>query len=114
MWIGMLAAVAVSLIIGLIGLAVGAQEISRFVDWKKVGLTALAFNVVGAFFAFVIGAWAAARVAGIRRSEPAILHGAIVWLLALPVLLLHPKSPGRCAIPPWPPSSPSSSGLSEP
>ena len=87
-WIGMLAAVAVGLIIGLIGLAVGAQEISRFVDWKKLGLTALAFNVVGAFFAFVIGAWAAARVAGIRRSEPAILHGAIVWLLALPVLLL--------------------------
>src|ERR1700730_15394393 len=87
-WIGMLAAVAVGLIIGLIGLAVGAQEISRFVDWKKVGLTALAFNVVDAFFAFFIGAWAAARVAGIRRSEPAILHGAIVWLLALPVLLL--------------------------
>ncbi|HMH57455.1 MAG TPA: hypothetical protein VK535_14450, partial [Gemmatimonadales bacterium] len=45
------------------------------------------FSVGGAFFAFVAGGWAAARIAGIRRSEPAILHGAIVWLVTLPLLL---------------------------
>lgn len=87
-WVGALAALVVTLLIGLIGLAVGAQEISRFVDWKKVRLTALVFSVAGAFFAFVVGGWLAPRIAGIRRSEPAMLHGAIVWLVAVPMLLI--------------------------
>lgn len=87
-WVGALAALTVGLLIGLIGFALGAQEISRFVDWKKVRLTALAFNVAGAFFAFVVGGWVAPRIAGIRRSEPAMLHGAIVWLVAVPMLLV--------------------------
>ena len=34
------------------------------------------------------GGWAAARIAGRVRSEPAILHGAIVWLVTIPMLLL--------------------------
>ena len=86
-WVGALAALAVGLIIGLIGTAVGAHEASRYVDWKKVHLTGLIFGVVGAFFAFVVGGWAATRVAGILRAETAILHGSIVWLLALPLLI---------------------------
>ena len=75
------------LIIGLIGFAVGAHDVARYVDWKKVHLITLVFSICGAFFAFAAGGWAAARIAGIRRSEPAILHGSIVWLLALPLLL---------------------------
>ncbi len=87
-WVGTLTALAVGLVIGLVGFAVGAQEVSRFVDWKKVHLVSVAFSVGGAFFAFVAGGWTAVRIAGRRRSEPAILHGAIVWLLAVPALLL--------------------------
>jgi hypothetical protein len=87
-WIGTLAALAIGLLIGLIGFAVGAQEMSRFVEWKKVRLTGLVFSVAGAFFAFVVGGWVVTRIAGIRRSEPAILHGVVVWLLALPMLLI--------------------------
>ncbi len=87
-WVGTLTALAVGLIIGLLGFAVGAHEVSRYVDWKKVRLITLVFSIGGAFFAFVAGGWTAARIAGIRRSEPAILHGAIAWLLALPLLLV--------------------------
>jgi len=86
-WVGTLAALAVALIIGLIGTAVGAHETSRYVDWKKVRLIGLVFSVGGAFFAFVVGGWVAARIPGITRSESAMLHGAIVWLLAVPMLL---------------------------
>jgi hypothetical protein len=86
-WVGALTALAVGLIIGLLGYALGANEVARYVDWKKVRLITVAFSIGGAFFAFVAGGWAAARIAGIRRSEPAILHGAIVWLLVLPLLL---------------------------
>jgi hypothetical protein len=86
-WVGALTALAVGLIIGLLGFALGANEAARYVDWKKLRLISAIFSVGGAFFAFVAGGWAAARIAGIRRSEPAILHGAIVWLVTLPLLL---------------------------
>jgi hypothetical protein len=86
-WVGALTALAVGLIIGLLGFALGANETARYVDWKKLRLISVIFSVGGAFFAYVAGGWAAGRIAGIRRSEPAILHGAIVWLVTLPLLL---------------------------
>jgi hypothetical protein len=86
-WVGALTALAVGLIVGLLGYALGANEVARYVDWKKVRVISAVFSIGGAFFAFVAGGWAAARIAGIRRSEPAILHGAIVWLVTLPLLL---------------------------
>lgn len=86
-WVGALTALAVGLIIGLLGFAVGAHEVARYVDWHKVRVVTVIFSITGAFFAFAAGGWTASRIAGIRRSEPAILHGSIVWLLALPLLL---------------------------
>jgi hypothetical protein len=86
-WVGTLTALAVGLIIGLLGFALGANEVGRYVDWKKIRLIGAIFSIGGAFFAFVAGGWTAARIAGIRRSEPAILHGAIVWLVALALFL---------------------------
>jgi hypothetical protein len=86
-WVGALTALAVGLIIGLLGFALGINETARYVDWKKLRLIGAIFSVGGAFFAFVAGGWVAARIAGIRRSEPATLHGAIVWLVAVPLLV---------------------------
>jgi hypothetical protein len=86
--VGALAALAVGLVIGLIGFAVGAHEVSKAAAWKNVRLITLIFNVGGAFFAFVVGGWVAARIAGFRRAESAILHGAIAWLVTLPMLML--------------------------
>jgi cytochrome bd-type quinol oxidase subunit 2 len=100
-WVGTLAALAIALLIGLIGYAVGAHEMSRFVDWKKMRLTGLVFSIGGAFFSFVVGGWVAARIAGIRRSEPAMLHGAMVWLVAVPLLLGLAASAGATHFGGW-------------
>jgi uncharacterized membrane protein YeaQ/YmgE (transglycosylase-associated protein family) len=89
-WVGALAAFCTALIIGLVGLAVGAHLLgpgARVENWHKAGWASLIFSVVGAFFSFVVAGWIAARIAGIRRSEPAMLHGAIAWLVAVPLLL---------------------------
>ncbi|CAN5894123.1 hypothetical protein BH24GEM1_BH24GEM1_25610 [soil metagenome] len=86
-WVGALTALTVGLLIGLVGFAIGANEAAGSVDWKTLRLLTLVFSIGGAFFAFVAGGWAAAKIAGLRRSEPAILHGAIVWLLTVPMLL---------------------------
>jgi hypothetical protein len=89
-WVGALTAIAVGLIIGLIGFAVGAHQLTapRFTTWKNVGILTSIFNIVGAFFAFVAGGWVAARIAGLRRAEPAMLHGSVVWLLTIPMMLV--------------------------
>ena len=87
-FVGALTALALGLIIGLVGLALGANEPAQYVDWKKLHLIGLIFSVGGAFFAYVAGGWAAARIAGRVRSEPAILHGVIAWLVTIPLLLV--------------------------
>ena len=90
-WVGMLAALAVALLFGLAAIALGAQQVgvaARIDKWSSVGLGALAFSVVGSFAAFVVGGWVAAKIAGLVRAEPAMLHGAIVWVLAVPVLVV--------------------------
>jgi len=89
--VGTLVAVAVTTIFGLIAVAIGAHQLTpeeRVVDLRKVGFWVMAVGVFGSFFAFVIGGWAAGKVAGILHSEPAILHGAIVWLAAIPLFVL--------------------------
>jgi hypothetical protein len=90
-WVGALGALAVGLIIGLIAIAVGASEFGpghQLVSWHKYGFGALFFSVGGAFASFAAGGWLAGKIAGIRRAETAMLHGAIVWLIALPLLVL--------------------------
>ena len=88
-WIGALAALAVGLVIGLIGYAIGAHQLTapRATTFRNVRVFTTIFNVAGAFFAFVVGGWVAANIAGARRAEPAILHGVIAWLVTLPLML---------------------------
>jgi len=88
---GALASVAAIVVFGLIGVALGAHLTGpedRVVDLRKVTLITLAFSVSSAFFACVIGGWVTGNIAGILRSDTAILHGAISWLVSVPLLIL--------------------------
>jgi len=89
--VGALTAAGIVSIFGLIAIALGAHEIgsdSRVVDIKKIGIGALILSLFGAFLSFVAGGWVAAKIANIRSSENAMLHGAIVWLVAVPMLFV--------------------------
>ena len=87
-WTGALSAIAMILIFGLVGVAVGAHRVGHpFGAWHDVSFLALAWSVFSAFISFAVGGWAAAKVAGLRRSETAMLHGSIAWLVAVPILL---------------------------
>jgi hypothetical protein len=90
-WVGALTALAIALIIGLIAIALGAHRTgpsAGIPSWKEFGLGALFFSVIGGFFAFVAGGWVAGKISGWRRSEPAMLHAAVAWLIAVPFLLV--------------------------
>ena len=58
-WVGALSALAVGLIIGLIGYAVGAHQLTapRTMTFKNIRLLTIIFDICGAFFAFVVGGW---------------------------------------------------------
>src|ERR1700730_13398875 len=89
-WIGALAALALAVVFGLIGIAVGAHQLgtaSQVTKWSQVARGSVIWSIFGSFLSFAVGGWVAASVAGIRRAEPAMLHGAIAWLVALPLLI---------------------------
>jgi hypothetical protein len=89
-WVGALSALAVGLVIGLIGYAIGAHQLTapRSMTFRNVSLLTTIFSVAGAFFAFVVGGWVAARIIGARRAETAILHGVVAWLVTIPFMVL--------------------------
>jgi hypothetical protein len=90
-WVGALAALTMALLFGLAGIAVEAHVVGpeqRVVDLKKMGIATAIVSVCAAFFAFVIAGWVGVKVAGILHSEPAMLHGAIVWLVAVPLVIV--------------------------
>ena len=61
-WVGVLSALAVALVFGLIGTALGAYEIGKkVVHLNDLTLFGLIFSVTGAFFSFVVGGWVAAK-----------------------------------------------------
>jgi hypothetical protein len=90
-WIGALTALAVALLFGLAGTAFGAHRFAtdrRLFTWRDVGFASLAFSVFGAFLSYVAGGWVAGRLAAFRRAEPSMLHGAMAFLITLPILLV--------------------------
>jgi hypothetical protein len=88
-WAGALSALALALIFGLIGTALGAHQVGKKVmNLHDMSFWGLVFSVTGAFFSFVVAGWVASSIAGLRRAEDAALHGALSWLVALPLFLV--------------------------
>ena len=90
-WVGALAALAFALVAGLSGLALGvhmSQPGKPLANWREVQFFGVAWTVCSAFLAFVVGGWVAGSIGSHRRSEPAMLHGAIAWLVAVPLLVV--------------------------
>jgi hypothetical protein len=103
-WVGALASLALAMVFGLVGTAVGAHQLGtagQITKWSDVARSSVAFIVFGAFLSSALGGWTAGKVAGIRRSEPAMLHGAITWLVVLPLLLVLLELGGGGAFGGW-------------
>jgi len=102
-WAGALTALAVTLVAGLIGLAVGAHQVSQgdLPAFRQTSFWSLVWSVASAFFAFVAGGWVAGKISGDRRSEATALHGALGWLVAVPLLLLLAGSGAAAYLGSW-------------
>ncbi len=87
--VGALAAIAVVVLFGFIGMAVGAHQLATgTAPPEAAGLGGLILSVLGAFLAFVTGGWTAGKLAGVPGMKQALLQGAVVSLAAIPILLV--------------------------
>ncbi len=87
--VGALAAIAVVVLFGFVGVAIGAHQLSRgTTSPEAAGVGGLILSVLGAFLAFVTGGWTAGKLAGVRGAKHAMIQGAVVSLAAIPVLLV--------------------------
>ena len=90
-WVGALASVALVLIFGLLGIAIGAHAAippRGDASWRQMGFGSLILSVLGAFLAFAAGGWIAGKIVSARRAEVTMLHAAVSWLVSLPILLV--------------------------
>jgi hypothetical protein len=85
-WVAALTGIALVLVFGLLGITLGVGISTRGV--RGPGLGGAIMSVLGAFLAFAAAGWIAGKITSTRRSEVAMLHGAIAWLVAVPILLL--------------------------
>ena len=102
-WVGALGGITATLVGALLGVAFRGYDVppGSAIGPGTLGVPELVTSVCVAFFAFVIAGWAAARVAGIRRAETAMLHGTIAWLVAVPILLVLVALGARAYLGSW-------------
>ncbi len=91
-WAGLLAAFFTLLVLSLLGLAIGASTVNagqaaQGSGNQNAGQYSAIWAGISAILAFLIGGYVAGRTAAVHERGWAALNGALVFLLALPILL---------------------------
>jgi len=91
-WAGLLAAFFTLLVLSLLGLAIGASTVNAGQAAQgsvnqNAGQYSAIWAGITAILAFLVGGYVAGRTAAVHERGWAALNGALVFLLALPILL---------------------------
>jgi len=91
-WAGLLAAFFTLLVLSLLGLAIGASTVNagqaaQGTANQNAGQYSAIWAGISAILAFLVGGYIAGRTAAVHERGWAALNGALVFLLALPILL---------------------------
>jgi len=91
-WAGLLAAFFTLLVLSLLGLAIGASTVNagqaaQGSGNQNAGQYSAIWAGISAILAFLVGGYVAGRTAAVHERGWAALNGALVFLLALPLLL---------------------------
>lgn len=84
---GLFAALSTLALLSLFGLAIGASAFDANDRVQSYGLGAGIWGGVSALLAFLIGGWVAAKTAAVHGERNGLLNGAMVWAVAVPLLL---------------------------
>lgn len=84
---GLFAALATLVVLSVLGLAIGLSSYDAGDPLGSFGMGAGIGGIITALLAFLIGGWVAASTAGARGRSNGILNGAMVWVVAVPLIL---------------------------
>lgn len=84
---GLFAALATLAALTILGLAIGAAAFDPGATASSFGLGAGIWGAVSVLLAFFVGGWLAARTAAVAGRGNGLLNGAMVWFVAIPLLL---------------------------
>lgn len=84
---GLFTALSTLAVLSLLGLAIGAASYDAGDRARDYGIGAGLWGGLSALLAFFAGGWLAARTSAVRGERNGLLNGAMVWALAIPLLL---------------------------
>ena len=84
---GLVTALSTLTLLSLLGLAIGASTFDPGDRARSFGIGAGVWGGLSALLAFLAGGWVAARTAAVRGERNGMINGAMVWALAVPLLL---------------------------
>ena len=84
---GLFAAMSALVVLSLLGLAIGLSSVDAGDRPANFGIGAGVWGAVSALAAFFFGGWMAARTAARDRDHNGLLQGAMVWMVAVPLMV---------------------------
>jgi hypothetical protein len=84
---GLFAALATLATLTVLGLAIGLSAYDPGDPGSSFGIGAGIWGAISALISFFVGGWMAGRSSALRGTKSGILNGAMVWFVAIPLLL---------------------------
>lgn len=84
---GLFAALSTLALLGVLGVAIGLTAYDAGDPGTRFGIGAGIWGMISALLAFGVGGWVAARTAAVRGESNGMINGAMVWAVAIPVML---------------------------
>jgi hypothetical protein len=86
-WAGLFTALSTLAILSVLGLAIGFSSYDANDNIRAFGVGAGWWTAISALLAFFVGGMVSARTAAVPGRSEGILQGAMVWIVAIPLLM---------------------------
>jgi hypothetical protein len=84
---GIFAALATLITLSVLGIAIGLSSFNYGDPASNFGIGAGIWGAISALIAFLVGGWIAGRGAAFNGRTSGIMNGAMVWFVAIPLLI---------------------------
>jgi uncharacterized protein HemX len=84
---GLVTALSTLLLLSILGLAIGLTTFEQSDQLSNFGIGAGIWGAISTIVAFLLGGWVAASTAAVRGRSNALLNGAMVWAVAIPLIM---------------------------
>ena len=84
---GLFAALSLLALLSVLGMAIGLSAYDPGDRARNFGIGAGVWGAISMLLAFFLGGWLAAKTAAVRGGGNGLLNGAMVWAVAIPLML---------------------------